>query len=532
MRRWWLPVALALVAVSAWQYTETLHQVTEAPSESWSRATIIGESAYAVAPAGCALDQNFSLWAWSGSSGLEYAVVSSSGEVLARGGVPGPGSCQDIHVVRSQPGTMAIVWLDTGSRRAMVVNVDYSGRRSEPLAIGDGVDCLSVAGGTCVVLASDASLTAVDLAGTALGSIDLPGKIRSLDAVLDGDVLHMALYLDAGLPQVVYAQWSEAGHWSAIMNQVGVGSGIRALQVGLVGADPRVYTTLSERHDLEAGQTNFAIICSPEQIEEFGLKFHSGRLRGQVKCLGDLAVPSPENGRHVLGWAPAYDSLRKRPTEIFWLEIREPSEPMVQRVSRSAEVSVKPGGFIITEGDMMAAWLETAGFGRYAVCLAGTSRAMRSALSGAVPGDYLRAVEQSASALMSSLPMILMAGVWLVPCYLLLFLAMAVALDWVERHSAALLVSICLLHISLRAHLVSSGVYQPIIQAAMPAWLASPIGQWVVPLVIAGVAGYSVCLRSSQQAGEPVSAAVGDYTTFSLIDASLLVMVYGPYIIA
>ncbi len=128
------------------------------------------------------------------------------------------------------------------------------------------------------------------------------------------------------------------------------------------------------------------------------------------------------DGLELLVAAHVRESLRKRYLDILELRLRGGEVPSLHRVSRSADASLRPSVLKVATGEV-AAWLETAGFGKYAVRVAGTTPALRTAQNALRPGDLLLSV-------LAVLPLGLVAAVWLVPCYVIILGVTAVATTW------------------------------------------------------------------------------------------------------
>jgi len=88
-----------------------------------------------------------------------------------------------------------------------------------------------------------------------------------------------------------------------------------------------------------------------------------------------------------------------------------------------------------------------------------------------------------------------------------------------------------ILHLVIRTSVVYRNLCVPAVQLLMPGWLVSPPGYYGLPLATAAIGGLCAYLGSGRGHASAIDWVYRAYTIFALIDAALLLLTLGPYIL-
>ncbi len=201
-----------------------------------------------------------------------------------------------------------------------------------------------------------------------------------------------------------------------------------------------------------------------------------------------------------------------------------------QIVGQTDSISLRPSLEVDTEGDLHLNWIDTAGFGRYAVYYAATTPEARQNLNRLGADDVMAALFGVAWGLAQAASFFPIALVWLFPPLVVLALyAFIRAEDSLERIGSRVMLAVGGL-----LYIASKYVFRPNWLAALPLPRGTPAGlanalMYLAPLLITGVA---VALTWLFVRRRPYVSLLPTFGVFAVSDALLTLLVYVPGILA
>lgn len=170
-------------------------------------------------------------------------------------------------------------------------------------------------------------------------------------------------------------------------------------------------------------------------------------------------------------------------------------------------------------------WRDTTRLDRFTVSLAAADDATRARLNVITPKDLWEALALTFMNILSAfIPMLFALG-WLMPGYIILGIAHALALTWSEHHPKQLFLLATAVYLVAKLWVVMDSFFSAYSLSMMPGLLANNIPvRWITVLATMGVAlGLSRGMRFEE--------AIVPFTRAALTDTILTAVLFGPYFI-
>jgi len=201
-----------------------------------------------------------------------------------------------------------------------------------------------------------------------------------------------------------------------------------------------------------------------------------------------------------------------------------------QIAGQTDSISLRPSLKVDTEGDLHLNWIDTAGFGRYAVYYAATTPEARQNLNRLGADDVMAALFGVAWGLAQAASFFPIALVWFFPPLVVLALyAFIRAEDSLERVGSRVMLAVGGL-----LYIASKYVFRPNWLSALPLPRGTPAGLanallYLAPLLITGIAVVLTWLFVRRR---PYVSLLPTFGVFAVSDALLTLLVYVPGILA
>ena len=553
---WGSGVVFLLIAVIALHFARNIELGTAPPSTVWSRSVSVGTSRFSIRPGADVLPDGSLLCAWAGLDGAGLARVSAQGEVnQVAATFPGTGPGRDARgfEVATAPAGGILLWTEThdGGQQLYQARLGADGR---PVT-GAGALALPVTAWAVArpatmtfdepravlvqegprlrafAVADDGGLTAF-AAGPAVpdlcfldGVVDGQGTLHVLATTKTTDSRYHFLYLTA-----------QGGGFSAPLDvHDEIASDRNTLrQPGIALDRERVYFTwgVEETRPRTGKAATWWLSFrrdAPAPVEPQRLRLVPTRWSQDPSDMANDPVALSSDGD---GISIAVSSM------IMWTRLRVFQEIAVVSCAGQAQADTVAASFgrpaslspALVAGDAgtYAAWLDTAGFNRYRVCVAGTAGSFRAAYAGRATADWLYAGLDTLVDLGWALGLCFTALLWVGLPFIIVGATQMVALDWSERRPRGLTLGVIALHVAGKLYFAKASYYDDVaVRAMMPAWLAHPVSAYLVPLLISAVALWAV-IRTWRRRTH--ISALSSYGRFALIDVALTLLLYAPYL--
>jgi len=201
-----------------------------------------------------------------------------------------------------------------------------------------------------------------------------------------------------------------------------------------------------------------------------------------------------------------------------------------QVIGQTDSISLRPQIAADARGDLYVTWIDTAGFGEYAIYYAATTEEARANLNRLGTDDVLAALFGVAWAIAQAASFFPIALVWLFPPLVVLALyAFIRAEDGLDRTGSRIM-----LVIGGLTYVAAKFLFRPNWLAALPLARGTPAGVanvliYLAPVLITAVAAALTWLYVKRR---PYASLLPTFGIFALSDALLTLLVYVPGILA
>lgn len=235
----------------------------------------------------------------------------------------------------------------------------------------------------------------------------------------------------------------------------------------------------------------------------------------------------PEGAVMAAATANVGRSMSDESREVVEVTIRDRALGPVSVASARRGVALSPAIAADSGGVRYAAWLVTAGFGRYRVAAAGTGAAFRAGLGKSGAGDRLEAAWNLFLRYGMAYVALVFGAWWLMTSFAVVVLGYLLALTWSERFPARLWFMSMAVYLGAKVYFLPQYYYTPSFRWIMPGELAGTAGMLTATLAFFAVALLRVWI--AWRSGGRLRSAFNAWGQVALVDMVLTVLLWTPY---